>query len=75
MADESADFVAWPRLMKERKAAAYLDVSRGMLRKADLPRRVWGALRLYDRRDLDEWADTLPQEGDGSCNDIFGVRS
>lgn len=67
------DLVALPRLMKEAAAATYLGVSRSTLRKLELPRRTCGALRLYDRRDLDEWADNLPQEGDDSCDDIFGV--
>jgi len=69
-----------PRLMKEPAAAAYLGVSPGTLRKSCLSRRVWGGLRLYDRHDLDEWADALPYEGDGhdgdaACDDIFGLSA
>lgn len=52
-----------PRLMKEPAAAAYLGVSPNTLRKAGLSRRVLGGLRLYDRLDLDAWADALPYEG------------
>lgn len=64
-----------PRLMKARLAAQYLGVSETTLRGLPIPRRELGALRLYDRADLDAWADGLPyeaaQEGN-SCDAVFG---
>lgn len=67
-----------PRLMKARIAAQYLGVSETTLRALDIPRREVGGLRLYDRADLDAWADAQPYEGDGSdevnpCDSIFGL--
>ena len=70
-----------PRLMKSRLAAQYLGVSESTLRTLPIPRRKHGALRLYDRSDLDAWADAQPYEGDGTaqennpCDAIFGVGS
>lgn len=51
-----------PLLMPAPAAAHYLGVSETMLRALGLPRRVVGAKRLYDRRDLDRWADSLPYD-------------
>jgi hypothetical protein len=49
----------WPRLMGEELAAAYMSLSATTLRdKGPEPRRV-GKRRLYDRIDLDRWADRL----------------
>lgn len=53
-----------PRLMPAPEAAHYLGVSESMLRTLDLPRRMLGAKRLYDRFDLDAYASSLPIEGD-----------
>ncbi|MEM9762862.1 MAG: helix-turn-helix domain-containing protein [Pseudomonadota bacterium] len=52
-----------PALMKARDAAAYLGISEGTLRTLGIPRRQLGALRLYDRNDLDSYAASLPYEG------------
>ena len=65
-----------PLLMPAPQAAHYLGVSESTLRTLDLPRRTLGAKRLYDRRDLDAYADSLPYEtpkGDGICaNEVWG---
>ena len=55
-----------PRLMLARQAAHYLGISEGTLRKAKLPRKTLGRLRLYDRLDLDHFASTLPIDGEDS---------
>ena len=70
---------ALPRLLGAADAARYLGISEGTLVKLGLPRRVLGARRLYDRRDLDDYADGLPVEGGESgevsaCDSIFGAR-
>jgi hypothetical protein len=49
----------WPRLMAEPMAAAYLSIGTTTLReKGPAPKR-YGKRRLYDRHDLDRWADRL----------------
>lgn len=53
-----------PRLMTAPDAAAYLGMSPSRLRTLPIPRKVDGAKRLYDARDLDEYAAALPYEGD-----------
>lgn len=50
---------AWPRLMGEDMAAEYLSIGRTTLRdRGPEPKRV-GRRVLYDRNDLDRWADCL----------------
>lgn len=63
-----------PRLMPAPVAAAYLGVSETTLRGLDLPRKMLGAKRLYERADLDAYADSLPYDGiggreEGTCAD------
>jgi hypothetical protein len=49
----------WPRLMGEDMAAAYVSLSATTLReKGPAPARL-GKRKLYDRHDLDRWADRL----------------
>ena len=49
----------WPRLMRAPLAARYLGIGETMLRThGPQPKRLGGAV-LYDRRDLDRWADAL----------------
>lgn len=49
----------WPRLMDEIQAAEYLSIGKTMLREhGPNPKRL-GRRVLYDRRDLDRWADRL----------------
>lgn len=67
-----------PRLIGASVAARYLGLSEATLRKLGIPRREWGSRRLYDKSDLDAFADSLPYERgkaeDTSCADAaFGV--
>lgn len=67
-----------PRLMPAPQAAHYLGVSESTLRALELPRRIVGAKRLYDRLDLDAYADGLAVEGEeegpgNSCDALFGT--
>lgn len=49
----------WPRLMNERLAAFYLSIGTTMLRdKGPAPKKI-GGRTLWDRRDLDRFADAL----------------
>lgn len=50
--------------MPAPQAAHYLGISVGTLRSLQLPRKILGAKRLYDRYDLDRFASQLPAEGD-----------
>lgn len=67
-----------PLLLSEASAAHYLGISPRMLRDLPLRRRTLGARRLYDRRDLDAFADALPYEAGeeevDTCDGRFGVR-
>ncbi len=56
---DPADMPDWPRLMGERLAAAYLGIGASTLREHGPRPRKFGARTLYDRRDLDRWADAL----------------
>ena len=58
-----------PRLMPARQAAHYLGISVTMLRSQNLPRRILGSKRLYDRYDLDRFASELPTEEDTTEED------
>jgi hypothetical protein len=49
----------WPRLMAVELAAAYVGIGRTMLEEqGPAPKRI-GRRVLYDRHDLDRWADAL----------------
>jgi len=48
-----------PRLLSSVSAAAYLGISETTLRTLGLPRRMLGTRRLYDRYDLEAYADGL----------------
>ncbi len=63
-----------PRLFDSHEAAHYLGISPSKLRTLSLPRKVANGKRLYERSDLDEYADSLPYEGSGGseCDAIFG---
>jgi hypothetical protein len=58
MADRSA-LPNWPRLMCVELAAAYLGLSATTLRGNGPAPKAYGKRRLYDRIDLDRWADRL----------------
>lgn len=52
----------WPRLMAEPQAAAYLSISTTTLRQHGPTAKRQGRRVLYDRRDLDRWADSLSEQ-------------
>lgn len=58
-----------PRLLPAPAAARYLGVSESLLRTLPIPRRELNRKRVYDRSDLDLYADSLPYEGqaDATC--------
>ena len=67
-----------PRLMSAPVAAHYLNVSESFLRTLPIPRRVIRSRRLFDKADLDAYADSLPYEGgeDARCAEVdamFGL--
>jgi Fe-S cluster biosynthesis and repair protein YggX len=49
----------WPRLMAIDLASAYLGLSATTLRQKGPAPKEYGKRRLYDRIDLDRWADRL----------------
>ncbi|WP_195819780.1 helix-turn-helix domain-containing protein [Roseobacter sp. MH60115] len=51
-----------PRLLPAPQAAHYLGVSESKLRALAIPRRELDSKRVYDRNDLDAFADDLPYE-------------
>jgi hypothetical protein len=66
-----------PRLLKADAAAHYLGVSVSKLYGLDIPKKRDGGNVLYDRADLDAYADGLPyegeaQRGDEECDRVFG---
>lgn len=69
-----------PRLMPAPVAAAYLGVSETTLRGLPIARKALGGKRLYERADLDAYADSLAYidpvtiEEDTACADrAFGA--
>ena len=70
-----ADLTFAPRLLPSPQAAAYLGVSETTLRGLSIPRRMLGGKRLYDRLALDEYASSLPCEGEedeaNTCDEIL----
>ena len=48
--------------MPARQAAHYLGVSESKLRELNLPSKKLGAKRVYDKDDLDTYADDLPYD-------------
>lgn len=70
--------VLLPRLMKAPDAAAYLGMGTTKLLSLGLPVRVCGGLRLFDRHDLDDYASSLPIQGEERCDDadaVWGKRA
>ncbi len=54
-----------PALLSEKAAAFFLGgISETKLRELGLPRRKLGRRRLYDRRDLEAYVDSLPYDGE-----------
>lgn len=75
----SRDFA--PRLLPAPQAAHYLGVSPSKLATLSIPRRELGGKRVYDRNDLDAYADELPYEAveeESSCgeaDEAWGLAS
>ena len=59
LAMHRSDLPDWPRLMSEPMAARYVSVSATTLRELGPEPKRLGRRVLYDRRDLDRWADAL----------------
>lgn len=49
----------WPRLMREAMAAAYVGISGPMLREHGPKPKHIGRCAVWDRHDLDRWADAI----------------
>lgn len=69
-----------PRLLPLAEAAAYLGISATTLRTLEIPRRMLGGRRVFDRLDLDAYASSLPYEGEDrerleaeACDKAFGI--
>lgn len=58
-----ADLPGWPRLLSKDMAAAYISLSVGTLGNLPIVVRRVGSRVLYDRHDLDRWADGLAAVG------------
>lgn len=78
------DLTFAPRLLSSARAAGYLGISETTLRTLDLPRRILGMRRLYDRYDLEAFADGLEMESSeadqlqkdrAECDRLFGLTS
>ncbi len=54
------------RLFRPAEAAAYIGLGVTTFRKIKLPRKKHGDCVLYERSDLDAFADALPYEGEGN---------
>lgn len=64
-----------PRLMPAPLAASYLGISETKLRSLAIPRKALDGKRVYEKADLDDYADRLPYEGEtggNSCDQFFG---
>lgn len=78
MADEirRAALPDWPRLMDIELAAAYLSRSPTVIRERGPKPKRDGRSVLYDRHDLDRWADSLggqplnPQEREEEAKEV-----
>ncbi len=65
-----------PALLGEKDAAFFLGIGPTMLRGLGLKRRMLGGRRLYDRRDLETYVDSLPYDGEdngriNTCDEAF----
>jgi superfamily I DNA/RNA helicase len=49
-------------------AALYLGVSESTLRTLGIPRKILGGKKLYDRLELDAYANNLDTEGESIAN-------
>lgn len=56
-----------PRLMQAREAARYLGMSESKFRGLDIRSKLAGGNRLWDVRNLDDYADILEFDGVDPC--------
>ena len=76
---QQIDHIVPRGMLGESDAAVWLGISATTLRGLGIPRRVLGARRLYDVRDLAAFRDSLPYESgansedEAKCNAAFGV--
>ena len=67
-----------PALLNEKDACAFLGrISETKLRELGISRRKLGRRRLYDRRDLEAYVESLPYEDEdneriNTCDVVFG---
>ncbi len=67
-----------PALLGEKAAAFFLGgISETKLRELGISRRKLGRRRLYDRRDLEAYVESLPYEDEdneriNTCDVVFG---
>jgi hypothetical protein len=62
----------WPRLLSIELAAAYVGLGVTAFEALELPARRIGRRKLYDRNELDRWADRLdgqPVEDGGGADE------
>lgn len=64
-----------PRLMPAGQAAHYLGISASKLRMLPIASKRLDGKRVWDRRDLDAYADDLPTHGEtdqrNTCDALF----
>lgn len=69
--------VLLPKLMQTNRAAEYLGFSPSKFRTLGLPAKRHGGNVLYDRNDLDQFAEALPYEsgdlgtGENTCDAVL----
>ena len=67
-----------PRLMQANAAAHYLGISPSKLRTLSIRARQSGGNVVYDKADLDNYADSLPYQGEkedvNTCDEVFGCE-
>lgn len=80
MAWARASLTYAPRLLPTPQAAAYLGVSATKLLDLPIRPKQLGGKVVYDRLDLDAYADALLYQGDkpegegrNSCDEVFGT--
>ncbi|KAA5604177.1 helix-turn-helix domain-containing protein [Roseospira marina] len=56
--NDSCPLPGWPRLMRRKTVAAYLDVSPGTVDTLDLPSHRIRSMRYWLRDEVDSWIDS-----------------
>lgn len=64
---ESTPRGSWPKLLCQKRAADYLDMSPGFFKQVcDVPPLIIGGQKRWDRHHLDDWIDMLHDERSSS---------